>query len=248
MRLRINRQTHVTLLDGAEQRIDLGERLNFVAEHFHPVGVVIVGGINLDHIPTHAKRPAAEIAFGTLVKNLDQLAGNIAALDLLSLFEEQQHAVVGLGRAQSIDATDRGDDQTIPPLEQRPRGREPQLVELVVDGRFLLNIKVRRRHIGLGLVVVVVGDEVLDGVVGEEAFEFVVELGSQGLVVRHDQGRPVCGLDHLGGGVGLARSGDPEQHLMLLAIEYAAGEGFDGLCLVALGFVVANQLEVHKSL
>jgi hypothetical protein len=35
---------------------------------------------------------------------------------------------------------------------------------------------------------------------------------------------------------------------MLLAIEYAAGEGFDGLCLVALGFVAAYQLEVHSPL
>ena len=35
---------------------------------------------------------------------------------------------------------------------------------------------------------------------------------------------------------------------MLLAIEDAAGEGVDGLCLVTLGLVVAYELEVHSSL
>ncbi len=64
----------------------------------------------------------------------------------------------------------------------------------------------------------------------------------------HDQGGAVGRLDHLGGGEGLARSGDAEQDLMLLAIEDAAGEGLDGLRLVALGLVVAYQLEVHSPL
>jgi hypothetical protein len=43
-------------------------------------------------------------------------------------------------------------------------------------------------------------------------------------------------------------SGDSEQDLMLLAIEHAAGQGVDGLCLVSLGLVVAYELEVHTSL
>ncbi len=83
---------------------------------------------------------------------------------------------------------------------------------------------------------------------GEKTLELVVELGRQGFVVGHDQGGAVGGFDHLGGGESLARSGDAEQNLVLLAIEDAAGEGIDGLCLVALGLVVAYQLEVHGSL
>jgi hypothetical protein len=44
-----------------------------------------------------------------------------------------------------------------------------------------------RRHIGFGLVVVVVADEVLDRVVGEQRLELAVELGGQRLVVGQDQ-------------------------------------------------------------
>ena len=52
--------------------------------------------------------------------------------------------------------------------------------------------------LGGGLVVVVVGDEVLDGVLGEEGVELVVELGGEGLVVREDEGRALGLFDDLG--------------------------------------------------
>ena len=46
---------------------------------------------------------------------------------------------------------------------------------------------VGRRDVRLGLVVVVVRDEVLDRVLGEELPQLAVELGGQGLVVGEDQ-------------------------------------------------------------
>ena len=49
------------------------------------------------------------------------------------------------------------------------RGRVAHLVDLVVDRRVLLDVRVGRRDVRLGLVVVVVADEVADGVLGEEA-------------------------------------------------------------------------------
>ena len=64
-----------------------------------------------------------------------------------------------------------------------------QAVDLLVDRRVLLDVEVPARDVGLGLVVVVVGDEVLDRVVGEERAELVAQLGGQRLVVRHDQRR-----------------------------------------------------------
>src|SRR5271157_730633 len=248
VRLGINRQPHVTLLDRPKERINLRERFNLVAKHFHAVRIVVVGGINFDDIAAHAKSPAPKIAFRALIKNFDQLASDVRALDLLSLFQEQQHPVVSLGRTQTVNATNRSNDQTIAPLKKGPRSREPQLVEFVVNGRFFFNIKVSRRHISLRLVIVIVGDEVLYGVVWEKTLELVVELGGERLVVGHDEGGAVGGLDHFGRGVGLARSGDAEQNLVLLAIKDAAGEAVDGSSLVALGLVVAYQLEVHGSL
>ena len=99
------------------------------------------------------------------------------------------HGRVGLDRADAVDAGHRGDDDDVVALEQRARRGVAHAVDLLVDRRFLLDVGVGARHVGFGLVVVVVGDEVLDRVVGEEALELAVELGRQGLVGREDQGR-----------------------------------------------------------
>ena len=74
--------------------------------------------------------------------------------------------------------------------DQRAGRAEPQPVEVVVARGVLLDVDVALRDVGFGLVVVVVADEVLDGVVGEQLRELLVELGGQRLVVADDQRRP----------------------------------------------------------
>jgi hypothetical protein len=79
----------------------------------------------------------------------------------------------------------------------------PQPVDLVVAGRVLLDVRIGPGEVGLRLEVVVVADEVLDRVVREELLELLVELRGQRLVVRHDEGRLLDGLDQFGRGVGV---------------------------------------------
>ncbi len=78
--------------------------------------------------------------------------------------------------------------------ERRGRG-EPQARDVVVLGRVLLDVEVGLRDVRLGLVVVVVGDEVLDRVLGEELAELVAELRGQRLVVSDDERRALELLD-----------------------------------------------------
>ena len=125
------------------------------------------------------------------------------------------------------------------------RGRKAQLVELLVDGGFLLDVEVAGGDVGFGLVVVVVADEVFDGVAGEELLELVVELGGERLVVGQDERGPVGLLDDLGHGEGFAGAGDAEQHLVLLAGGEPFDELFDGAGLVASGLVGGDQLKIH---
>ncbi len=71
----------------------------------------------------------------------------------------------------------------------------------------------------------------------------MVELRGQRLVVRQHQRRAVHGLDDLGHGEGLARTGNAEQHLMLLAVAHAARKFVDGGDLIAARAIVHNQPE-----
>ena len=195
--------------------------------------LLFVRRIDLDDVAADAERAAAEVVVVALVLDLDQLAEDLLAADPLAALERQQHAVVRLGRAEAVDARHAGDDDDVAALEERPRGRQPHAVDLVVDRRFLLDVRVGRRDVGLGLVVVVVADEVLDGVVGEEAPELLIELRRERLVVDHHQRRPVHRGDGLRHRERLARAGDAEQHLVRVAALQPLGQLADGARLVA---------------
>ena len=142
MRLGINRQAQIILLDLAGERIDLLERFDFVAPQTDAIGVVVVGGLNFDDVAAHAKSAALEIAFMALIQDVHQPRSDLLPLDFLPLFEHQQHAVVRFGRAEAVDAAHAGDDHAIAPLEQRARGGETELVQLVVNGRFFFDVHI----------------------------------------------------------------------------------------------------------
>ena len=71
--------------------------------------------------------------------------------------------------------------------DQRVRGGKPVALDLLVDGGVLLDVGIGLRDVRLGLVVVVVGDEVLHRVLGEELLQFREELRGERLVVRQDE-------------------------------------------------------------
>ena len=101
---------------------------------------------------------------------------------------------------------------------EQVRGRGvAQAIDVVVARAVLLDVEVGLRNVGLRLVVVVVGDEVLDGVAGEELAELVAELRGERFVVRDDQRGPADLLDHPGHRRRLAGTGRAEQRLVALA-------------------------------
>ena len=113
----------------------------------------------------------------------------LSRLRALAHLERQHDLAVFLRRAEAVDAGDRGDDQHVAPLEEAARRREAQLLDLLVELAVLLDVGVGARDVGFRLVVVVVADEVLDGVVREELFELGVELRGERLVRREHERR-----------------------------------------------------------
>ena len=173
--------------------------------------------------PRTRNLPRVEVHVVAVVLHVDELAQDGPLVDLLAPAQVQQVVAVLLGRAQAVDARHRGDHDDVAPGEQRRGGRVAQPVDLVVDRRVLLDVGVGRGDVGLGLVVVVVADEVLDPVVGEELAELVGQLGGQRLVGGEDQGGLLDLLDRPGDGGALARAGDAEERLVALAVADALG-------------------------
>ncbi len=129
------------------------------------------------------------------------------------------------------------------PREEGGRRRVPQAVDLVVDRAVLLDVRVAGRDVGLGLVVVVVADEVLHPVVGEELPELVRKLRGERFVGRDDQGGLLDLLDRPRHRGALAGPGDAEQRLVPVAAVDPLGQLRDRLRLVASRRELRDNLE-----
>ena len=64
---------------------------------------------------------------------------------------------------------------------------QAQALDLFVDLGFLLDVQVVARHVGFGLVIIIVRDEVRDGILREKILELSVKLGRQRFIMRHDE-------------------------------------------------------------
>ena len=167
----------------AGEGVQLDDALDLVAPELDAHGhLVLVRGHDLQGVAAHAEVAPGHVVVVALVLHVDQLADQAAAAALLAPAHVGDEALVLLWRAQAEDAGDRRHDQHVAPGQQGPRGRVAQLVELLVDVGLLLDVGVGARHVRLGLVVVVVADEVLDGVAGEKFLELRRKLCGQVLL------------------------------------------------------------------
>ena len=234
----------IQLLDHiAGQGVQRVERLDLVAEHLDADRVLFVDRDDLDGVAAHAELAAREVDVVALVLHVDEAAHELVARDVLADLKRGHGAQVLLGGTEPVDARHRRDDHHVAAAEQRVRGGVPKPLDLGVDRRVLLDEGVGLRHVGLWLVVVVVADEVFDGVVRHQLAELVGELRGEGLVVREHQGRPLNLLDQPGGGRRLSRSGGAEQHDVGLSGVDAVREFGDRGRLIAARHVFADDLE-----
>ena len=228
----------------AAQGVDHRQSLHRVAKELDAQGaVLLVHREDVEDIAAHAEGAAVKGHVVTLVLHEDQAALHVLHRVVLADAEKEVHVAVLVGGAEAVDARHRGDDEHVAAGEQRARRRVAHLVDGLVDRRVLFDIAVRLGDIGLRLIVVVVGDEIFHGVMGEELLELGEELRRQGLVGGDDQGRALHLGDHLGHGKGLARAGDAEQHLAAAAGANPGGQPPHRLGLVAGGGEGGNECE-----
>ncbi len=154
----------------ARQRIEFGERFDLVAEEGDAPGAVfIMGGKDFDRYRRAREKRRAKNRRRALVLQRDEIGDQLALVDLFAELHGKGHGRIGLDRADAVDAGDRGDDDHVVAFEQRARRGVAHPVDLLVDRGFLLDIGVGARHIGFRLVIIVIGDEIFDGVVRERS-------------------------------------------------------------------------------
>jgi hypothetical protein len=234
MRRREHRVARHPVPQMSGQRIEELQRLDLVVEERNAHGVLrVFGRKDVEHVAAHAKRAAAEIELGTLVLHLGKPLDRIALREPVALPQMQDHAVIFGRIADAVDRRNGADDDAVGPLEDGLRRRQAHLLDVLVDRAVLLDVQIARRNVRLRLVVVVIRDEIFDGVVREELAEFGVELRRERLVRCEHERRAAASRDHVRHRVRLARAGDAEQRLERQAVGEALGQLFDRFRLVA---------------
>ncbi len=218
--------------------------LDVVAEEGDAVGGLLVRGLDLHDVALHPEAPAPEYRVVPHVLALDELSEHVVAVVHLPHFENEHALAPLLRRAEAVDAGDRGDDDDIAAREERGGGREAEPRDVVVLRRVFLDVEVGLRDVRLGLVVVVVGDEVLDRVLREELPELVAELRGEGLVVSDHERRALDLLDRPRHRRCLARPGGPEQGLKAIARSDRRRDLLDRARLVARRRVLVGCMEL----
>ena len=230
----------------ARERIEVAQGIDLVVEQLDPHRLALrLGREDVDDIAAHPIGALLQVDFIARVLHVRQAPQQLALLQPVAARHVQHHAQVRFRVAQPIDRRHGRDDDGVRPLEQRLGRRQTHLLDVLVDRGILLDEGVRGRHIGLGLVVVVVGDEVLDRVLRKEHLELAVQLRRQRLVVREHQRRPLHLLDHVGDGEGLAGAGHPQQGLVRQAAGEPIHKFFNRLRLITRRQVVRKELETH---
>ncbi|MDT4849747.1 hypothetical protein FQZ97_838750 [compost metagenome] len=244
MARRVHREARHLLADAPGQRVEQLQRLDLVIEQFEADGqLAVLGRKHVDGVAAHAERAACKVLLVARVLHANEPRDQVALADLVADAGNQPHLHVVLGRADAVDGTHRGHDDRVAPLQHALGGRQAHLLDVLVDRGVLLDEQVALRHVGLGLVVVVVAHEVLDGVLREELAEFAVQLRRQCLVGREHDGRTAQAGDHVGHGEGLARAGHAQQGLEHLAVEHPGHQAVDGRGLVTRRRIGLEQLE-----
>ena len=214
--------------------IDLAYPVDLVAEELDADGLVVrVGREYLDRIAAHAEHVALEGDIVSLVAYLYELAQQLVEGARLPRAQGYDHAFVVDRVAEAVDARHRGDDDHVAALEKAGGRAVAQALDLVVYGAVLFDKCIGVRDIRLGLVIVVVGDKILDRVIREKLAELRAQLRGERFIVRQHERRPVQALNDACHREGLARARDAEEHLLVEAAFYPPHERIYRLGLIS---------------
>ena len=137
--------------------------------------IVGISKVNVYGVAFHAKIPPVQINVVTDVKTVYKPAQEHIATVIFSLLHVDD-IIIEIGRiSHAVDARyGRYHYHILASGKQGGSGGKPELVDFIVYGEVFLYICVRRRKIGFGLIVIIIGYIVFYRVVREKSLELAV--------------------------------------------------------------------------
>ena len=220
----------------ASQAVELGDAFQFLSEEGQsPCAIFKVCRPDFQAVAAHPECAALKRLIVATVLLGNQIGHDLALIVFAPRMQVERHCTVGFDRSDAIDTGYGGDDDHIVTFQKGTGRRMAHPIDLVVDLAFFLDVGVRPRNIGLGLVIVVEADEVLDRVFREEAFHLAIKLSGKSFVRGEDNRRSLRFFDDLGHRVGLSGPSCAQQDLVLFAVHDTLSQFTNGRGLISSG-------------
>ena len=230
--------------DFACQHIYFCNAIDFIPEKFHTNGMLRgADRENFDHIPTDTKRTSFKIQIIAVILHFHQSAQDFIPVLLHAGAQGKHHAVVFLRVTQAINTRNAGNNNNILSLHQRRRGGMAQLINFIIDRGILFDIGIRTWYIRFGLIIIIIADEILHRIFGEELLQLVIKLCRKGFIMRNDQSRLLDFLNDICHREGFARACYPQQSLEFQALLEALRNFFNRLRLITGRFIFRYHFE-----
>ena len=240
----VNGEARNFLTDAARERVKQLQAFNFVVKQFNANGQLrMFGRKHIDGVATHAKFATGEVVVVAFVLHAHQLRDHITLPHFVAGTHGHDHAVVAFGLANAVNGRHGGHHDHIASFQNAFGAAQTHLLNVLVDGAVFFNEQITLWHIGFGLVVVVVADEILHRVFRKELAKLAVQLRSQCFVGRKNNGGTAHARNHVGHGESFARACHAQQGLKHFAVADAFDQLVDGRGLVARRWVRLKQLE-----
>jgi hypothetical protein len=228
----------------AGETVDFLDGFDLVERHLEPDHRIACGREDFDRIAQCVVHALLEIEPGTAVLDVSESAQKLVAFDLLSAFDFDRECFVIFDVTETVDARDRRDDEHITACEQVERRGVAELFDFLVDRRVFFDVRIGRRQIRLGLVVVVVGNEIRNGVLREKTLELAAQLRSQSFVVSEHEGWALHFVNDVRHRERFAGTRRTEERLVLFSGAEARDKLFDRTRLIACRLEWRREFEL----
>ncbi len=169
---------------GTGQDIDLTDPVNLISEKFDPHRQIrFVCRNDLDRVSPDPEASPLKIHFVSGILNIDQGTDHLIPILFHSRAKRNHHSHIIIRGTQTVNTGNAGYNNDIPAFNQGCRRRQTQLVDLLIDRRILGNISIRRRYIGLRLIIIVIGNKEFNRIFRKEFLEFAIKLRCKCFIV-----------------------------------------------------------------
>ncbi len=192
-------------------RIKTLNGLNTIAPERNPAGNIVVGQVNVHHIPPYTESSSFKIIFVPGIQSVHQSVQQPVEIVSFSCFQGDGVRMEILRIAYSIQTGNAGHDKYVTSAaQQRGRSAQPKFFNFIVNAQVFFYIDIRYRQIRLGLVVIIIRDKILDCIFREKTFELRIKLGRKCFIVAYDQRGPLQLFHDIGHGKCFSRTCHPQ--------------------------------------